>query len=155
MSTDSSSDVDPANAGSYPWARMFSHIGQKGWQAGSLVGGALIGPILAYRAGNFEVAVTSAGRGGLIGIGLVGADSIPSCVMPACGAELRTVEEPSFRWCFMMIQSCPVVGSAVLALDRLCALCRVIGALAWSQRQRLVHVDPSFSDIYLRHLQGQ
>eukprot|EP00892_Ulva_mutabilis_P003402 jgi/Ulvmu1/1433/UM011_0163.1 len=72
MSSPSANDGDPANAGSYTWARMFGHIEQKGWQAGSLLGGLLVGPILAYRASNFEVAVTSAGRGGVIGIGLVG-----------------------------------------------------------------------------------
>lgn len=78
----SSGDEDPANASSYPWARLFGHIEQKGWQAGSLLGGLLVGPILAYRAGNFEVAVTSAGRGGVIGLGLVGADSILAFVDP-------------------------------------------------------------------------
>lgn len=78
----SSGDEDPANASSHPWARMIGHIEQKGWQAGSLVGGLLVGPILAYRAGNFEVAVTSAGRGGAIGLGLVGADYILALVDP-------------------------------------------------------------------------
>lgn len=83
MSPSPASD-DPANAGSNTWARMIWHIGQKGWQSGGLLGSVLVGPVLAYRAGNFEVAVTTAGRGAVIGIGLAGATSCPtSSVYPA------------------------------------------------------------------------
>jgi hypothetical protein len=70
-------DFDPYQ---YTTPLMWSHILQKGFQAGSLVGTAAVGPVLAYRAGNWQLILTTAGRAGLIGVALSSALR-PTCIV--------------------------------------------------------------------------
>lgn len=62
-------DFDPMP---YAHAQMASHILQKGFQSGSLVGSVVVGPILAYRAGQRPLVVSTAGRSALVGVFLSG-----------------------------------------------------------------------------------
>lgn len=51
---------------------MWSHILQKGFQAGSLIGSVAVGPILGYRSGKWSTVVNTAGRSALVSVILSG-----------------------------------------------------------------------------------
>lgn len=55
---------------------MWSHILQKGFQAGSLIGTAAVGPVLAYRAGKWTTVVSTAGPAALVGVALAGKTTV-------------------------------------------------------------------------------
>lgn len=54
--------------------RLYSHILQKGFQAGSIIGVGIVAPILAYRQGSLDLALLTraAGRGALWGTAATG-----------------------------------------------------------------------------------
>ena len=59
---------------------MWSHILQKGFQGGSLVGSLAIGPALAYRAGQWPVVLSTAGSTALVGVLLSGTPTLKRVV---------------------------------------------------------------------------
>ena len=55
-------EIDPARPESSTHLRMWTHIVQKGWQVGSVLGTAVVLPIAYYRMRGLDPALSAAGK---------------------------------------------------------------------------------------------
>ncbi|GMH40876.1 hypothetical protein BSKO_08780 [Bryopsis sp. KO-2023] len=89
-------EFDPS---SWPGARLYSHVLQKGWQAGGTIGVAVVAPIAAfgmYRSGksfDVEKILTLLGRSAGVGVGLSGL----MCTAKYVGMDQDGLEDRVYR----------------------------------------------------------